>query len=527
MKFEPRDDCIYRHDYVRFAQDVEAGKTDQRAAIREFILNDLWFIVYFVMRIPVANHPFWVNACREVADGPPDFTLDVWAREHGKSSIITIAETIQSILRNPEDACGIFSYVRPVAKKFLFSIKGLFQNERILYECFPDVVWQNCEKDAPLWSLDEGLILRRSGSRPEATVSAWGLIEGMPTGFHFERRIYDDIITEDIAESPEMMEKVKTKFDSSQNIGKEGGIHRVVGTYYHHNGPLKFIEGKTGLDGKPMYTRRFKPGSDDGTATGSPVFVSQKRWDELRMTRTFSCQQLLDPSPRSSQRLNPDYLKPVERKFIPKGLYRFMLVDPAGDLASNLEAKSSDAWAIGVVGVEPFVDDIGQSNVFIEDLWIEQATNSEGIEQIIRMYIRAGTIMKLGVEKVGVSTTHLHVQSALRAHGRHVRFDTQGGNGVILRPAGRHKSTMIDSALSWPLNNGKIHYSLAIPTSFIDRLKQEMSFFPVWHDDGINMIAYLYDLMKDFAFGMAEEVAEQEKRDRYKPKPPQRSWMSI
>ena len=532
MKFEPipasdNGSLIYRKNYVQMAADIGSGKLDPQATLREFILNDLWFFVYFVMRIPVANHPFWIQACKEVEKGPKDFTLDVWAREHGKSSIITIAETIQSILKNPNDASGIFSYVRPVAKKFLFSIKETFQHERILYECCPDVVWENCEKDSPLWSLDEGLILRRETNRPEATVSAWGLLEGMPTGFHFERRIYDDIITEDLAESPDMMEKVKLKFDSSQNIGKEGGIHRVVGTYYHHFDPLKYIEEKIDFNGNPKYFRRFKPATADGTATGRIVYLSQQRFDDLRLTKTFNCQQLLDPSPKGAQRLDPDFLKPVERKFVPKELYRFMLIDQAGDQTSNLDQSTGDSWAVGVIGVEPFVDDIGQSNVFLEDLWISPASESEAIEQIVRMYLRSRMIYRLGVEKVGISTTHLQVAAALRGHGRHVRFD-EGGNGVLLRPAGREKKKFIESALSWPLNNGKLHYSMAIPTAFIERLKMEMRFFPRWFDDGLNMWSYLYDAIKDFAFSMAEEAEEEKKkRERYGKKPAQGSWMSV
>ena len=86
---------------------------------------------------------------------------------------------------------------------------------------------------------------------------------------------------------------------------------------------------------------------------------------------------------------------------------------------------------------------------------------------------------------------------------------------------------MIEAALSWPLNNGKIHYSLSIPAAYLERLKMEMTNFPVWYDDGLNALAYLYDVLKDYAFGMAEEVADQEKKDRYKPKPPVRTWMSV
>jgi hypothetical protein len=164
--------------------------------------------------------------------------------------------------------------------------------------------------------------------------------------------------------------------------------------------------------------------------------------------------------------------------------------------------------------------------VFLEDVWITPASESEAIDQIVRMYLKAGMIMKLGVEKVGAVTTHIHVASALRAHGRYVSWET-GGNGVLLRPAGRNKRKMIEAALSWPLNNGKIFYSLSCPTNYIERMKMEMRNFPVWHDDGINMLAYLYDVLKDYHFGMADERTEEEKRRRYLPKVETRTWMSV
>lgn len=526
QKFEALPGVRYKYDYAKIATNIASGKWKEVDNYRALILDDLFFIVRFVLKVPIANNKFVVDACREVESGPKDYTLDVWAREHFKSTIITIAETIQYILKNPNHAVAIISYIRPVAKKFLGSIKDVFQNETILKKCFPDVVFADCAKETQ-WSLDEGLVLRRSTTRKEPTLGAWGLVEGMPTGLHFERRVYDDISTEDMAESPDMMEKVKMKFDSSQNLGTDEGTHRVIGTYYHHNDPLMFLRGKKviGTD-DPKYFYRYKPATDDGTINGSPVFLSQRRLDDLKGTMTFNCQQLLDPSPLEDMKLNPDLFLPIERMLIPKDVYRFMLVDQAGDLDSAKIKTGMDSWAVGVVAVEPFTDDIGQSRVFLEDVWITPASESEAIDQIVRMYLKAGMIMKLGVEKVGISTTHLHIANALKAHGRFISFDT-GGNGVLLRPAGRNKRKMIESALSWPMNNSKMFYSLSCPTNFIERIKMEMRNFPVWHDDGINMLAYLTDVLKDYYFGRAEEQSELEKKRRYMPKEVGRSWMSV
>ena len=510
----------YKHNYGHIVADIASKRVDELSAYRALILNDLWFVLNFVMKIPNSNHRFVVRACREVEGGPKDYTLDVWAREHFKSTIITIGETVQWVLANPDSATGIFSYARPEAKKFLGSLKSLFQNEPMLKACFPDVVWNNCERDAPQWSLDDGLILKRSTNRPEATIGAFGLIEGMPTGRHFERRVYDDIVTEDMADSVDVMEKVKQKFDSSQNVGKEGGHHRVIGTFYHYSDPLVYIRDQKTPEGKRAYAFRLKPATHDGTATGKPVLLSQDRLNKLQLTRqSFNCQQLLDPSPVADMRLNPEFMTRVEKKDIPGGLYRVMLVDQAGDMSTN-KGGAGDSWAVGVIGVERRTDEIGQSNIYIEDLWITPSSESEAIEQIVRMYLAGGMIQRLGVEKVGQTTTHLHIASALKARARHVTFDEDASVGVLLRPAGRTKRKLIESALSWPLNNGKIHYSSEVKNAYLERLKLEMSNFPFWHDDGVNMLAYLYDVIKDISFpgeDYGDEDRELEKMGQYKP----------
>jgi len=51
----------------------------------------------------------------------PNGYLDLWGREHGKSSLITFGLTIQDILNDPEITVGIFSYSRPIAKAFLIN----------------------------------------------------------------------------------------------------------------------------------------------------------------------------------------------------------------------------------------------------------------------------------------------------------------------------------------------------------------------------------------------------------------------
>lgn len=349
-------------------------------------------------------------------------------------------------------------------------------------------------------------MLTRKTTRKEPTICAAGLTDGMPTGPHFERRVYDDIVTEDIGNSVDMMEKVKLKYDSSQNLGTINGTHRVTGTYYNYNDPLMYIKDKKTFEGQQMYALRFKPATEDGTRNGKPVFLPQKRLDALKTTQSFNCQQLLNPTPDDVKKLRGDLFLDIEHKFIPRDIVKFMIVDPAGDDKDG----TGDSWAMGVIGVEPKSDELGMNKVFILDAIISPMRESEAPEEAARMYLRNGMIMQLGVEKVGISTAEIHITNALAKKGRYLSQDN--GSLVLLRPAGRAKSFRIGNNLSWPLHNGKIFISSNVPNAYKERLRLEADRFPAWHDDGLDMVSYVYDMMKDYKFGWFDYDEDEDER---------------
>lgn len=489
----------YLFDYDRIFADIANGQLDDRAVYRKLVLEDLFFIVCFVMGIEKANHPFVVARCQDVQFGPRTNTLDIWARAHYKSTIITIAETVQYELQHPNHCTGIFAYSRPAAKKFLRGIKNLLETSKLLKYAFPDALWAKPETESPKWSEDDGLVLKRSSSsRGESSIEAWGLTEGMPTGRHFERCVFDDLETEDIRESPDMLNKVYSKFEMAGNLGtfSAGDVTRVIGTYYSHYGPNVRIRDKKFPDGSNIYTLRLVPGSDDGTKTGNPVLMDQSSWEKEKTGQHFNSQQLCDPTPESDIRLDHNCLRPIDPAFLPRRLYKFMVLDQAG--GDETDKQSKDLWSFGVIGVEPYVDEIGQSNIYLLDVVADQMSHSEGISGVVDMYLRNGIIQQMGVEKVGLSTTEIHISDALRVRGRRVSLD--GGNLVLLKPAGRSKVRRVESALQWPLNNGKVFYLTTLPARVVALVREEMMKFPFFHVDVLDMIAYLYDMIKDYTF---------------------------
>lgn len=498
--------AVYFADYPQIFSDIANGVVPAQGMYRMLAREDLFFVAYFLMENPLMNHPFCVKVSQMVQEGSKTKTLDVWARGHMKSWLLTQAETIQCILKDPEMTHVIFSYKKPKAEDFLSSIKRTLEKP-LLTQLFPDILYENPDREAESWSIQNGLIVKRKGaSRKEKTLESYGVIEGMPTGGHWDRRVYDDIETADLAKNPEQLEVLIDMFEMSRNLGSPGGIERIIGTYYSHCGLLVHLRDKKTIHGEPVYETRIIPATDDGTASGKPVFLSQSDLDDLKADRSFNSQQLCNPTPLADIKLNSSLFRQIEHKLIPKDVVKFMVIDQAGDDSTN--KGKGDSWAFGVFAVKPEIDELGASNVYLVDVGGGQMSIGEAINSITQMYLRNGMIMQVGVEKVALSTTEIHICDALRAYGR--RLSVEDRNLVLLRPAGRVKTQRIESALSWPLMNSKLYYSSNIDQVYIDKIKKEFDNFPYFHVDYIDMMAYLYDLLKEFEFGMEGEEEDYE-----------------
>src|SRR5208337_3707313 len=135
---------------------------DPRTRPQDFALlacNDRFFLTTFIMGRRDMLHPWIYDRCREV-EHDPDGYLDLWAREHYKSTIITFAGVIQEIFIDPEITVSIFSVTQKIARKFMHQIKFELESNQLMIDCFSDVLWDKPKKESPRWSLD-GLTVKR------------------------------------------------------------------------------------------------------------------------------------------------------------------------------------------------------------------------------------------------------------------------------------------------------------------------------------------------------------------------------
>ena len=119
-----------------------------RGGLRQACRDNLYFLLRYGLNREDCETDWVFERCQEV-QASPDGHLDLWAREHYKSTIITFALSIQDILKDPETTIGIFSHTRPIAKAFLRQIKNEFETNERLKDWFPDILWQNPRRESP------------------------------------------------------------------------------------------------------------------------------------------------------------------------------------------------------------------------------------------------------------------------------------------------------------------------------------------------------------------------------------------
>jgi hypothetical protein len=331
-------------DLIHHWQTIESsfGWAGRRALAR----IDRFYLLVSVLHRPDAMDPWLYARCREV-EADPDDHLDLWAREHYKSTIITFAGIIQEVINDPEITIGIFSHTKAVSRKFLNQIKFELESNQDLYSLFPDVFWSNPKKMAPRWSLDTGLVMKRNTNPKEATIEAHGLVDGMPTGAHFRLRVYDDVVTRESVTTPEQVAKTTEAWELSDNLGAaqdDGSPARRwhIGTRY------SFADTYGVILERGILKARIYPATHDGSPTGNPVFLSRSVWLEKVKTQgpeTLACQMLQNPLAGAQALFDQDHLRFVEVR--PETLNIYIMVDPASS-----KKKGSDNTAIAVVGID-------------------------------------------------------------------------------------------------------------------------------------------------------------------------------
>lgn len=310
-------------------------------AIRNLIKVDRYYLLVQILNRKDALHPWIFERCREVEANPNGY-IDIWAREHFKSTIITFAGIIQEILKDPEITIGIFSHNAQIAKDFLRQIKREFEGNKTLLALFPEIIWEDPKRQAPSWSEDGGITLKRESNPKESTVAAHGLVDGQPTGKHYRLLVYDDVVTDKSVSTPEQIQKTNDAFSLSDNLGSIGGRKWICGTRYHYADTYSVIIARGAA------IERIYPATDNGEPDGEPVLLPRTVWERKKIDQdppTIACQQLCNPLAGKQRMFSLEDLQTYEIR--PYTLNAYLIVDPARSMK-----KESANTAMVVIGID-------------------------------------------------------------------------------------------------------------------------------------------------------------------------------
>lgn len=484
--------------YRDILRDAEAAG-NVRSVMNVLGRRDLFFLLTQLLHRRDIDRDWLFDRCQEVQDSP-DGMLDLWAREHYKSTIITFGKTIQDILdSHSEDSfrwdkeitVGIFSHTRPIAKAFLAQIMVEFETNELLKQIYPDVLWAQPRREAQKWSLDNGIVVKRKSNPKEATVEAWGLVDGQPTSKHFDILVDDDVVTRESITTPDQIKKTTEAWALHLNLGASGGKRRTIGTRYHFNDSYREMLKRGSV------IARIHAGTVDGTPTGAPVFLSQEALAEKRRDLgpyVFACQILQDPKAEDAMGFHPDWVKhfdaaPYQRgeKPWPQEWNYYLICDPAGE-----KKKENDYTVMAVIGLGP------DNNYYLVDGIRDRLNLKERTAKLFsltRKYHLAGDV---GYEKYGKDSDIEHILEKME--------DSNWRFGIKALGGGQPKNDRIRKLVP-VFSEGR--FFLPYELHFIDHEGKSQDFitqlindeylpFPVGvHDDMIDCISRI----RDPAFG--------------------------
>lgn len=439
--------------------------------------------------------------------------MDLWAREHYKSTIITFALTIQDILNDPEVTIGIFSHTNKIAKGFLRQIKVELESNSDLKEIYPEILWFDPRKEAPKWTEDDGICVRRLGNPKEQTVEAFGLVDGQPTSKHFKLMIYDDVVTRESVTTPEMIANVTKAWELSRNLASEGGRTRYIGTRYHFNDTYRVIMQRQAA------MPRVYPATEDGEVGGVPVLMSLESLATKRREMgqfTFAAQMLQDPTADATQGFRPEWLKYQERGTTGDGLNKFILVDPASEKRKTNDYTS--AWVLG----------LGQDqNVYVLDMVRDRLSLTQRADMLFSLH-RRWRPLSVGYEKYGMMADIEHFRDRMSRENYTFQIIELGGGMPKLDRIRRMIPWFEQGRILLPATLWKTDYE-GVPRELVNAfVEEEYKAFPVsLHDDMLDALARMVD--ENFSLTWPEPDAPE--GDRYSRAEERRrargSWASV
>lgn len=326
-------------------------------------------------------------------------------RDHLKTSVWTIADTVRRIVENPNIRILLANETSTNASHFLRKIQSIFERCTILKWLFPECIPDLSKRTK--WNETE-MCIPRSVDFPESTVEVIG-VGGAVVSRHYDLIKCDDLVGKEASESEDVMRKTIDWYqycESLLNHPVDGEIQNYGTRWGYADLHRWVVENEPGVE---IFHRTCYL-DDAGEPTTDPV---RSFWPErftmeallrIRMKMgpyKFSCQYLNDPRDPDANSFLRDWLRYFtlsgpncvlegEGISIPwRSLRRQLRVDPAVK-----EDDKACEWAICVDGVDK------DSRKILLETWTGHVNPLEAFEKIFELSAR-WEVDRVGMEDVG------------------------------------------------------------------------------------------------------------------------------
>jgi len=258
------------------------------------------------------------------------FKLVLLPRGHLKSSIITVARTVQDILKNPNAKILLSSAVWQNSRTFLSQIKEYLRPNTPLSALFGEF-----SRPDGGWTTENITIAQRTIPDKSATIATAG-VEKTVTSQHFDIIRADDLVSRENITTPEQLKKVVDHFRDLAKLLEPNGTIEIIGTRWHDADLYGYII--ENLCDDRSGDRKFAVYKRTAVENGKPIFPKKFTLETLAAIRheigsfDYSANYDNDPIDPENQMFRP----PVRYwTSIPENIMRIITVDPAGDSADS------------------------------------------------------------------------------------------------------------------------------------------------------------------------------------------------
>jgi len=185
---------------------AESGDTGERSeTVRQNLRWQAQRNTYFMAKAVVGFHDLTVGLHSEMCEwirSVPTRKLGLVPRDHLKTSVWTIADTVRLIAADPNIRLLIANETATNASHFLRRIQAVFERSTMFRWLFPELI---PDVGKTKWSESEMLVPRKKDF-PESTVEVMG-VGGAVVSRHYNRIKLDDLVGKEASESVEVMKK--------------------------------------------------------------------------------------------------------------------------------------------------------------------------------------------------------------------------------------------------------------------------------------------------------------------------------